>query len=473
MSDRGSRVRRTLVAFLLAGLLSAPAATLAGAQPAAAVDLPVGAVIVVVGTGDPGRDPANVQAAVDRAHLSGAGTVQLVGTFEFGACALCVVVPGPVTISGTGDPSVTDPSASPTTVIRSSGHAPFAILDTGSPLGHITIERIWFDGASTLAVLLLQVRGTFSMFDNRVSGVVPGKEFRFAVAGGAPGPVPTEASQAAEAAFTRLGTLDGPKLTGAVVFDGNYIDNNLPMTVGDDNAFAFAQCHLSRIQITNNFIRAGEAVEIEGCRGPGAVYLIARNTIVQTDVVSNLAQETKAPGFVRHGGHPAAIKPIDAEATLIVIRDNWIDSRKAYRSAVCIMTGDGNDDSATIVEGNTCLLNGQFAAILGGWAGTPNFFNPFYLQNATIRGNRFVGKALLGIALMDFTYLRNDAQAVVNRGHDNVMYRNDVSRFVATRAAVYLGPQTHDNVIVEDVRGRLVDQGTDNTVDRRPYARAR
>jgi hypothetical protein len=461
------RVTHASVLALVAAMFISPLAM----TPAHAVDLPRGGVFSVVGQNNPATDAANVQQAVTQAFASGDGTVQLTGTFDFGACSLCVIIPGPLTISGTGDPSVSDPSSAPTTVIKTTGAAPLAILDNGSPFGDITVERIWFNGAATLAVMMLQVRGTFHFLNNRVSGVVPGNEFRFAVAGATVGPVPTAASDAITAAFTRLGTHDGPKLTGGVIFDSNYIDNNVPMESGDDNGFAFAQCHLSRIQITNNYIHAGEAVEIEGCRGPGAVYIVANNKIVQTPTRSNLAQLTNSPGYVVHGGHPAAIKPIDDEASLIVVRNNQIDARQAPRTGVCIMTGNSNDESTTVIENNTCVMNGQFAAILGGWAGTPNFFNASYMQNATVRGNRFLGRASLGFALMNFTYLNNRDMTLMNKGHDNVFYNNDLRAFRATKAAVVLSPLTHDNLVIDDLNGKVVNRGLHNTVETRPYSR--
>jgi hypothetical protein len=424
-----------------------------------------GAVITVVGQDNPATDPVNVQAAVTQAFLSVGGTVQLIGTFNFGACSFCVVVPGPITISGVGDPSVTDAASSPATVIKASGMAPFAILDTGGPLGNITIERIWFNGAQTMAVMLLQIRGTFNFLNNRVSGIMPGNQFRFAVAGAAVGPVPEADSAAITAAFTRLGTLNGPKLTGVVIYDSNVISNEIPMPAGDDNAFAFAQCHLSRIQITNNVILAGEAVEIEGCRGPGAVYIVENNRITQTSTQSNMAQLTKSPGEIRRGGHPAAIKPLDSEAALVIIRNNTVDMRKAPPTAVCMLTGNSNEESLTLIEGNTCAINRQFAVLLGGWAGTPNFFNPSYMQNAVIRDNRFLGIAHLGIALVNFTYLRNAEMTLINKGRDNIAYDNDVRAFRAVRAAVDLGIATRDNIIIDIFRGRIVNRGVSNTID--------
>lgn len=452
--------------------LSAIAAgSLATGAPALAADFTNDNVFTVVGQNNPETDPANVQEAVNAAFLSVGGTVSLIGVFDFGSCTLCVVVPGPMTISGTGDPSVTDSAGAPTTVIKASGTAPLAILDTGGPLGNITVERIWFSGAQTLAVMLLQVRGTFTFSHNKVSGVIPGNEFRFAVAGAKVGAVTQADSEAVTAALTRLGTTDGPKLTGAVVLDSNLIDHEIPMSVGDDNGFAFAQCHLKLIQVTNNFIRAGEAVEIEGCREIDAVYVIANNRIVQTPTPSNMAQLTNSPGLVRHGGHPAAIKPLDSEAALVIVRDNSIDMRQGPRTGVCVMTGNSNEASATRINGNTCTMDGQFAAILGGWAGTPGFFNPSYMQNANMRENRFFGRGLFGVALLNFSFLTIPDMTLINKGHDNVVYNNDVKLFRATRNAVDLGLLTRDNVVVEDFRGSIRDRGYHNTIDLRPYSR--
>jgi hypothetical protein len=308
------------------------------------------------------------------------------------------------------------------------------------------------------------VRGTLTMRENRISDVQPGNEFRFGIAGAEPEDMPSAIATRAEVLAAVYGSSDGPRLTGAVVLDGNAIDHNLPMARGDDNGVAFAGCHLKSITVSGNTIRAGEAVEIEGCRGTRAVYRVTSNVIVQNPTPSNLAQMTATPGFVRHGGHPAAIKPLDAEASRVIIRGNSVDSRVAPPSAVCVLAGNSNRDSTTLIEGNTCRMNGQFAAILGGWAGTPGFFLPSFLHDATITRNTFRGNALLGVAWLDFTYLRNASQTLVNRASGNVMVANRDNGFRATRAAVDLGPSTSGNRIVEGMRGRVVDSGSANTV---------
>jgi hypothetical protein len=442
---------------ILVAVLAAGASLAAGAQGAPPP-------LVVVGSANPATDRGNVQAAVNRARRTAGGSVRLVGTFNFGNCSMCVVVPGPVTISGVGDPSVPNPDPAKVTTILNAGAASMAVVDTGPSTGKVVIQHLWFKGAKTLAVMALQVRGTLTMRENRISDVQPGNEFRFGIAGAEPEDMPSAIATRAEVLAAVYGSSDGPRLTGAVVLDGNAIDHNLPMARGDDNGVAFAGCHLKSITVSGNTIRAGEAVEIEGCRGTRAVYRVTSNVIVQNPTPSNLAQMTATPGFVRHGGHPAAIKPLDAEASRVIIRGNSVDSRVAPPSAVCVLAGNSNRDSTTLIEGNTCRMNGQFAAILGGWAGTPGFFLPSFLHDATITRNTFRGNALLGVAWLDFTYLRNASQTLVNRASGNVMVANRDNGFRATRAAVDLGPSTSGNRIVEGMRGRVVDSGSANTV---------
>ena len=100
-----------------------------------------GAVFTIVGENNPATDPTNVQAAVNQAFLAVGGTVQLIGTFDFGACSLCVIVPGPMTISGTGDPSLTDQSIAPTTIVKSTSLASTAASLTPRIGGESTRTR--------------------------------------------------------------------------------------------------------------------------------------------------------------------------------------------------------------------------------------------------------------------------------------------------------------------------------------------
>ena len=429
-------------------------------------------VFTVTGLDDSQHDSSNVQQTIDQACMVSDGLVRLIGTFDFGDADNCVTIPGPITIMGQNDPSVVAPGQEHTTVIKSTGTAPLVIADTGPEDGEIVVRNLWFDGAQTLAVSFRQIVGTVRMIDNRVSGVQPGREFRFAMAGAKIGGDNEDTASSADQSR-------GSNLTGSIYLEGNYIDNDVPFAVGDDNGFAFAGVHLKRIEVTNNYIHAGEAVEIEGCRGTDAVYIIKGNTIVQTPVVSNLAQLTNAPNLKRHGGHPAAIKPIDAQAKLIVIQDNSIDCRNAYPTAIGIMTGNSNANSKTIIENNHCQMNHQFAGILGGWAGTPGFFDPFYMQNAEIRNNTFSGHALFGLAWLDFNFVNSKGvpvadMAVVNKASNNVVEGTDLSDFSWARAAAYLGPSTHNNTLTGPFRGRVrnpvKNDGTDNTIygDRQP-----
>ena len=422
--------------------------------------------IVVVGQNDPAVDRAAIQLGLARAAHLGATRLVLRGTFDLGDCSLCVIVSNSITITGVGDPSVANPKGSGFTKIHTTGAAPFVILDS-EDTDAITLNHLWIDGASTLAVMLLHVQGTFTMTDSRITNVVPGKEFRFAIAAAQMGSQPAGSTSKLKQLLAAAGEdPDAPAFTGKVLLDGNYIDQNLPMRAGDDNAFATVGCHFSAITITNNYLRAGEAVEIEGCHGTDATYTISKNVIVQTPTPSNLAQFTSSPGFRRNGGHPAAIKPVNIEAKSVIITDNRIDIRRGWASGSCIMTGNSNESSSTLIQGNVCAMHGQFAAILGGWAGTPGFFGPFYMRNTTIGQNVFKGTALLGLALLDFTFLNQASMAEVNKGHNNVMYDNSFKQFIASRAIVYLGSSTYDNRLAVGDIGAIVNLGKGNKVTR-------
>ena len=178
----------------------------------------------------------------------------------------------------------------------------------------------------------------------------------------------------------------------------------------------------------------------------------------------------------RKGGHPAAIKPVGTQAATIVIRNNTIDGRAAAASAVCIMVGTNlNTQSSTVVSGNTCWQSGQFSAFMGGWAGTPLFFAPFWLNDALVFGNTFSGSSFLGFAFLNFTYaspLPNvvDVQSdSFNRARGNIIAQNDLSSWFSTEADISLGPLTSGNVFRGAFSGIVTDLGTLNVVsqDRR------
>ena len=119
---------------ILVAVLAAGASLAAGAQGAPPP-------LVVVGSANPATDPGNVQAAVNRARRTAGGSVRLVGTFNFGNCSMCVVVPGPVTISGVGDPSVPNPDPTKVTTILNAGAASMVVVDTGPNTGKVVIQR--------------------------------------------------------------------------------------------------------------------------------------------------------------------------------------------------------------------------------------------------------------------------------------------------------------------------------------------
>lgn len=253
---------RPRIPTLLLGGLAAGAAFSTGAQAAPAA-------LVVTGESNLATDPGNLPTAVNLVRRTVGGSVRLIGTFVFGNCSLCVIVPGPVAIRGVGNPSLPNPDPSKITTILNAGSASMAIVDTGPPTGKVTIENVWFKGAKTLAVMALQVRGTLTMRNNRISDVQPGNEFRFGIVGAEAQRMPSDIAPAADLIATAYGSADGPRLTGEVLLDGNTIDNNLPMTRGDNNnAVAFAGCHFRSITVSGNTFHAGEAKEIEGVSGP-------------------------------------------------------------------------------------------------------------------------------------------------------------------------------------------------------------
>ena len=67
---------------------------------------------------------------------------------------------------------------------------------------------------------------------------------------------------------------------------------------------------------------------------------------------------------------------------------------------------------------------------------------------------------------MNFTYLNNAAMTLTNTGHANNVHDNYGSGFLGVKAAIFLGPQTTGNTIVNNMRGGVIDQGTGNTVTR-------
>jgi hypothetical protein len=320
------------------------------------------------------------------------------------------------------------------------------LLPTNSG-GNVLLERLWIKGAQTMAVMYSRVTGHVVMSRVKITGVRPGGGFRFGVAG------------------------VGKGVSGRVTFEHNTIDHDEPWEgPGDDNGIAFAGANLAFVNITQNFIRAGEAVEIEGCSGLHSSYLVSRNTIVQTSVRSSLAASTVCLAFPHEqGGHPAAIKLVGNEALYNLVDENQVDTAVADASAVCILTGTNlNLASTTRVSKNTCTMNGQFGAFVGGWAGTPLFFPPFWVNDMFFVENVLNGSAKFGVSFMNFTYIVNgvplESQTSVSRSHGNFIVNNDMSRFETSHADLFFDVSTSNNVAIGEFRGSIINLGEQNEI---------
>lgn len=433
-----------LAALGLTGLPAAAQLRVAEA-PGTRAMLQPGDDIVVRGSGDPETDPAAVQAAVSRAAGQGL-TVRLLGRFDFGDCGNCVVITGSMTLGGALDPSgEAAPVESLATIIESSARAPIVVNDLGPSDGRIRIERLWLRGGDTMAIGVNQLLGSLVLQDNRITGFGSTATFRFGV--GSAEILPTTGD-----------------LTGSFVAASNHIDNtDVAFPLGDDNGIAIQGCAFRYIAILNNRLHTrGESVEVEGCQGDTRRILVRGNDILSHAAISTLAPPTSAAGIPEKGGHPVALKVIANTADEVIIEGNDIETRD-HPTGACIMSGLLNFDGRTVIRGNRCDMDGQFAAILGGWAGTPGFFPPFYLHHAEITDNRFEGNALFGAVFVDYRFDPPSPGADLhNEAHANLFQDNDWSRFQAGRSTMYFGLSSHDNVVRDTLPGAVEDYGIDN-----------
>lgn len=404
--------------------------------------------IVVTATGDPSADREAVQSAIDQAVLlDGNGRVVLDGAFDFGDCANCIVVRGPVRIEGTGDPSgARTPDPNGVTSITTSGRAPLVIDDRSNAGGLIRIERLWLRDGLLLAVQLQRVNSALELLHNRITGFRGAAGFRFGIAGAALGPA-------------------AGHLHGSVKAVGNFLDSrDEPFDLGDDNGIALQGCNFDSIEIRDNRIHTrGESIEIEDCTLPEGEIRIVGNEVSTDAAVSDLAPLASPSGVAGTGGHPAAVKVAGASARTLSIEDNVV-TVNGWATAVCIMPGLVNAESRTVIRGNRCAMSGQFAALLGGWAGNPGFFPPFFLRNALVEDNDFRGEAELGIGFLDWTYRPAASASLVNEASGNVLRGNRMQALRTNQAAVYFGEHTHDNVFVGHPHGAVIDLGTGNVV---------
>lgn len=451
------RLRRIAVFVAAAGLVAAVPATVAAAATAAP------GVIKVVGTGNPSKDVTAINNAIATAG-STHQTVQLVGHFNVGdSCRTCIKINHPVTIVGTGDPSVAHPNPFEVTIIkggaRGGARVPFFIFKPGA--GTVSISKLWFFNASMGEVWFL---GTTSqsrvvLINNRFTNVRPVTkpiEFTFPVAGG-------WKVTGRNALRNEVGTLAKTPPAGQLVVDHNYFNSNPRVFFGDDDCVALAHWALSLVVITNNTIACrSDVIEVEGGINPKARILVADNKVTMDSAPS--------PEGILYppGGHPEAIKIMSNLARRILVLRNQVHAF-GNSKGVCILFAAPLHHPPTrgsnILADNTCTMRGMTAGLLTGY----NTGGPFYprgtMQNTLVIRNTFKGSAKYGIAFLNYKPPRGlpPLFGLTNNGNHNLFIRNDLSG-LHTPVGLYFGPATHDNLYFGKVPGRLVDKGTNNKV---------
>jgi hypothetical protein len=389
-----------------------------------------------------------VQAAVNEGVARGKyGRVVLKGNFNFGDCASCIEIAGPVTIEGEGNPSgqaLPDPSL--VTTIDSGAIAPFVINDESEKGGTIRIERLWFRSSQLIAVNVSKLNSQLDFEQNRFTGITGQDTLRFAIGGAAIGPL-------------------AGNLKGSLRVVDNHIDTRaITFDLGDDNGIAFAMCEFERAEVLDNRIYTrGEGVEFEGCHNSKSTIEIVGNDLITDATKSTLAPLSVALGIQGVGGHPAVLKVVGTEAKSVLIADNEVQLT-GEPTAICIMPGLVNRKGSMSIQNNHCKMDGQFAAVLAGWAGAPIFFPPFYLQNSVVEDNVFEGSGQFGVAFADFDWIPNSGGDEVNKGNRNLFQNNSFDNFTADQAALYFGPTTFKNEYIGNPNGIVIDLGKRNQV---------
>lgn len=417
--------------------------------------------IVLVGETDPRRDVDNLNAAIAAGAATGR-TVQLVGHFDVGdRCIACVQIRRPVTIVGTGDPSVPSPNPANVTIIeggkRGGARAPFAVnMDRGAPAGSVVVSRLWFQKATLVQLVAMRTNADTKMTwsSNRFTGLNPTTKiggFRFAMAAANP-----------------LGTISLIdrgiiETKGDITLDRNFVNNtDVPFPLGDDNACGFARWEYDHVVMTNNtLIQRGEC-EFEGGFNPNATLVASGNVIFQNATRSPQGALFNVPS------HPTALKLNGNEAKSQLVENNFIRSTGSDQ-AICMMVTNVDTPAgartATTIRNNTCEMNGTGTAIAGcSLGGTELFYPPGVLQNAVIADNTIRGTARFGIAFYSFAGPAS-LGGMICTAYGNQITGNDMSGFSASQASLFFGLVTHDNVFVGNTgTGRVLDLGARNTI---------
>jgi hypothetical protein len=420
--------------------------------------------ITVVGTGHARKDVKNINKAIAKAGNNGK-TVQLIGHFNMGdTCIACVRISNPVTIVGTGDPTVANPDEASTTIIEGGPNGlasvPFLVFEPGA--GEVNISRLWFRNMLEGQLWLegtsadTKVRFSYNRFTELRPSFTPSLSFPMA-GGWSIEKMNTEQNERGSIADVSPG--------GEWQVDHNYADVIRHPFFGDQDCVAMAHWSFSKVTITDNTLKCDQdVIEVEGGLNPNAQVLVARNQLEMSAAPS--------PEGIAYppGGHPEGIKIMANLAASVQVVDNQVlangtDSDKG----VCILFASPQGQPPTfgsnLLAGNTCTMDNMTAGLLAGYTQGGAFYPAGTLQNTLVVNNTFTGTAKFGIAFLDYQPPPGlgPEWGLTNDGNGNIFANNDLSGVVAP-VALQFGPATHDNLFVGDPGGPVVDDGTNNVV---------
>eukprot|EP00808_Paulinella_micropora_P009703 g55555.t1 len=136
-------------------------------------------------------------------------------------------------------------------------------------------------------------------------------------------------------------------------------------------------------------------------------------------------------------------------------------------------------------------MDGQFAALMGGWTGFPGFYNPVSSQNLEVIDNTIIGHAAcvvdgcsglcllcvqcmrvlswISLALremrmcwLDWEFSLNNTYDLINRGTNNVIDGLNLSAFTSDLADVFFSSFSFQNDVTVAVGSNVF--GTNNQV---------
>ena len=414
-------------------------------------------IVQVHGTGVPVRDKRNIQRAIVSAE-GRSGCALLIGRFNLGVCVFCLVVTGPVTVSGQTDPTGPSPERKRVTVVSTTGGVGSLVVDepANAPAGVVQIRDIWWKGGSLVGLGFLNFyRGTLEYFQNRISDVHERNGIAFGIGGS------TTLFPGSEA------------LRGSLMIQHNYIDTTTSFFAPGLHRHGSVVAQGTRFNTVdishNRLITTGEAIDIE--HGVGLSYNVSDNTIAALSRRNSpFAKRVVTVGYPGlRGGYPAALKLNGVDIADVTILNNDITAGGGSRTMVCmeefeIPPSRFHPIRLTEISGNRCTMGGIFAGLLGGWAGLLPFNGPGSMNNAIVTNNTFLGTAAFGMAMLDFKVPSAPDNNLVNTSHDDVFRNNNFLAFTAGKASLYFGPSTHDNIFVGALSGTIVNLGKHNVI---------